>query len=178
MKWNLNYIQKYAKPSLDFSEEIIFEDSIINKLNGVYGLENITVIGKLKYISSISQCTVDFKVCGFMKMKCAISNEDINYKFEDSDTIVFSFEKTDDDSEIIFAKGNIIDLDPYIWQLIVVNVPLKVVKEGAKLSKSKGKNWQIGDFEEKNEPYSLPGSNAITSSIEADVETFLRVTVS
>ena len=142
MKWNLNYIQKYAKPSLDFSEEIIFEDSIINKLNGVYGLENITVIGKLKYISSISQCTVDFKVCGFMKMKCAISNEDINYKFEDSDTIVFSFEKTDDDSEIIFAKGNI--------------VPLKVVKEGAKLSKSKGKNWQIGDFEEKNEPEEKP----------------------
>ena len=40
--------------------------------------------------------------------------------------------------------------------MIVINVPLKVVKEGAVLEKKVGKNWQIGDFEEKNEPKEKP----------------------
>lgn len=128
MKWNLSYIQKYAKPSFKFSEKISFEEKIITKITGLYGLENIEVTGTLKYLDSINHCVVDFEVKGIMKVKCAISNEDIDYSFSDIDNVTFSFDSTDDD-EIIQAKGNTIDLSPLVWQLIVVNVPLKVVKD-------------------------------------------------
>jgi uncharacterized protein len=150
MKWNLNYIQKNAKPSFNFEENIIFDDNLIKKINGLYGLENLSVIGKLKYIESIEHCVIDFEIKGTMKLKCALSNEDINYYFSDTDSLTFSFENSDDE-EIIFAKGNVVDITPYIWQLIVVNVPLKVVKEGYNIENKIGKNWKISTEEEKKE---------------------------
>ena len=107
-------------------------------------------------MKSISQCFVDLKVTGKMVMKCAISNENVDYVFEDTDSLSFSFDKLDDDSDIIFAKGNVVDILPCVWQLIVVNVPLKVVKDGAKLANIKGKNWKIGNLDEKNESDERP----------------------
>ena len=156
MKWDLNYIRKNAKPSFTFNEDIVLDKEMLKKLNGVYDLTNININGTLKYMDSISQCLVELTVKGIMKMKCSISNDDVDYQFEDTDSISFSFEKGDDDSEIYLAKGNVVDLSPFIWQLIVVNVPLKVIKDGAKLTNIKGKNWKIGDFEEKNEQDERP----------------------
>lgn len=154
MKWNFNYIQKNAKPCFTFEEEINFDEDLINKLNGVYGLKNLIVNGKLKYIEAIGQCIIDYEVSGIMNMKCAITNEPLEYKFNDCDTLSFKFIDSDDD-EIILAKGNVIDLIPYVWQLIVVNVPLKVVKEGAKLKNISGKNWKVGINNDEN-----PNENA------------------
>ena len=150
MKWNLAYIQKNAKPSFNFEEEISFEEALVKKLNGVYALSKVKVSGKLKYIDSIEQCMIEYQVSGVMKMKCAITNEDVDYKFNDQDTVSFTFDSKEEDDEILYAKGNVIDLIPCVWQLLVVNVPLKVVKAGAKLEKKAGKNWKIGEFEEEN----------------------------
>ena len=151
MKWNLNYIQKNAKPSFNFNEHISFDEELIKKINGLYGLENIEVNGKLKYLESISHCVIDFEVKGTMKLKCALSNEDINYEFKDEDSVTFSFFNDNNDDDIIYAKGNMVDLTHSVWQLIVINVPLKVVKEGSKITNQSGKNWKIGEEEEKKE---------------------------
>lgn len=156
MKWNLAYIQKNAKPNILFEEKISFDSFLINKLSGVKKIENVLVSGKLKYIDSISQCIIDFEVTGVMKMQCAISNEDVDFEFSDQDSISFTFNYKEESDELIYAKGNIIDLIPYIWQLIVVNVPLRVVKEGAKLKNLSGKNWKIGENREKKEEVEKP----------------------
>ena len=148
MKWNLNYIQKNAKPSFNFEENIEFENDLIKKINGLYGLNNLKVSGKLKYIETIGICIIEYKVEGIMQMKCALTNEDLNYYFADEDSISFKF-YDDGDDDFVYAKGNTIDLIPYIWHLIVVNVPLRVVKEGAKLNNLTGKNWKIGENDEK-----------------------------
>ena len=149
MKWNLNYIQKNAKPSFNFEEKIEYDKALIEKLNRVDDIFDIIVKGNLKYIESISQCIIKFNVSGIMKVKCAITNEQIDYIFSDEDEVCYTFDSNEDDDEIIVAKGNIIDLAPIVWQLIVVNIPLKVVKEGAKLENIEGKNWKIGEFETK-----------------------------
>ena len=151
MKWNLNYIQKNAKPSFTFNENIEFEQKLVDKITGLDHLKSVNVKGTLKYLDSIAQCIIDYEVSGIMEMRCAITNEKVDYKFKDEDTVSFKF-INDDDDEVIFAKGNTVDLTPSVWQLIVVNVPLKVVKEGAKLENKSGKNWQIGQNIEKNEP--------------------------
>ena len=129
---------------------------MIEKLNRVDDILDIKVKGNLKYIDSISQCLVKYTVSGIMKVKCAITNEEIDYKFSDEEEVSFTFDSNEEDDEIIFAKGNIVDLAPIVWQLIVVNIPLKVVKEGAKLENREGKNWKIGDFETKKEEKDKP----------------------
>ena len=151
MKWNLNYIQKYAKPSFNFNEKIEFDKELTSKITGLFGLENVEVNGTLRYLSSTDHCFIEFEVKGIMKLKCALSNEDVDYQFNDKDNITFSFSATDDD-EIIFAKGNTIDLTPFVWQLIVVNVPLRVVKNNINLEKNININNEINKNEEKIDP--------------------------
>ena len=43
MKWNLNYIQKNAKPSFNFEEKVTYDRALITKLNRVDDLKEITV---------------------------------------------------------------------------------------------------------------------------------------
>ena len=152
MKWNLNYIQKNAKPSFNFEEKVTYDRALIDKLNRVDDILEVTVKGNLKYIESIGQCIIKYNVSGIMKVKCAITNEEVDYKFSDEEEVSFTFDSHEEDDEIIYAKGNTVDLAPIVWQLIVVNIPLKVVKEGAKLENKEGKNWKIGDFNKENEP--------------------------
>ena len=56
MKWNLNYIQKNARPSFNFEETLVYDEKLVHKLNGVDGIKDIKVKGKLKYseINAIS----------------------------------------------------------------------------------------------------------------------------
>ena len=152
MKWNLNYIQKYAKPSFKFNEKIKFEKNLITKITGLYNLENIEVEGVLRFLESTEHCFIEFNVKGIMKMKCALTNEDLDYEFNDSDSVTFSFSTSDSDYEIILAKGNTIDLTPFVWQLIVVNVPLKVVKKDIKLENNINLNTKNDIKEDKIDP--------------------------
>ena len=99
-----------------------------NKHNRVDDILDIKVKGNLKYIDSISQCLIKYTVSGVMKVKCAITNEELDYKFSDEEEVSFTFDSNEEDDEIIYAKGNVVDLAPIVWQLIVVNIPLKVVK--------------------------------------------------
>ena len=69
MKWNLNYIQKNAKPSFNFEENIEYDKALIEKLNRVDDILDIKVKGNLKYIDSISQCLIKYTVSGVMKVK-------------------------------------------------------------------------------------------------------------
>ena len=51
----------------------------------------------------------------------------------------FAFTKCDDD--VHEAKGDVIELLPVIFQLILMEVPLKIVKEGAVYPKGNG--WEV-----------------------------------
>mgnify|MGYP003271358823 FL=1 len=54
---------------------------------------------------------------------------------------MFSFEKTDDE-DVHEVKGDVVELLPVIFQLIVMEVPLKIVKEGL-TQYPKGDGWEV-----------------------------------
>ena len=75
-------------------------------------------------------------------LPCALTLEEVDYPFEIESTEVFSFDKPSLDEDVHEVKKNIVDITPIIFQNIMAEVPLRVVKEGAKV-KTEGEGWRI-----------------------------------
>ena len=63
---------------------------------------------------------------------CSYTLEDVPLHLHFKDSLELSNEINDDD-DIIYVEKPIFDIDEYILQLIIGEVPLKLVKKGAKL---------------------------------------------
>lgn len=84
---------------------------------------------------------VDVKIKTKVIAACAYTLEDVELKYNIKDVLYFS--DNEEDSESCFYEPNpIIDLDPYILGIIFSEVPVKVVKKGAKLPDS-GKGYRV-----------------------------------
>ena len=68
---------------------------------------------------------------------------------------MFSFDKTNDE-DVHEVKGDVVELLPVIFQLILMEVPLKVVKKGLK-QYPKGDGWEVV----KEEDYELSKKDEI-----------------
>lgn len=78
---------------------------------------------------------------------CSYSLEDVPLTLKFKSTLSFTYE--DEDEEIIHIDNPIFDLDPYILDLIIAEVPIKIVKKGAKLPQS-GNGYRVLTEDEYN----------------------------
>lgn len=76
---------------------------------------------------------------------CSYTLEDVELKLKIKDELDFSDDESEEDT--YFAKDNIIDLDEYILGIVLANVPMKIVKKGAKLPDN-GKDYRVLNEEE------------------------------
>lgn len=139
LKWSKLELMSAPDQTISFYDEITFEPSAFSKLNQIRGLRKVTVSGELHYDEEVDRAYAQLHVSGVMILACAITNEDVDYDFQTSATEVFAFTKCDDD--VHEAKGDVIELLPVIFQLILMEAPLKVVKPGA--TYPKGNGWEV-----------------------------------
>ena len=65
-------------------------------------------------------------------------------------SVTFAFYKPQDDEDVIEVKRDTVDLTPVIFQEIMLDVPMRVVKDGATL-KTEGNGWKVLNEEEEHE---------------------------
>ena len=86
-------------------------------------------------------------------MACSISNEDVLVGFEGNTSETYSFSDTEVE-DIRVVKNEVIDLSESVFQTILFEVPLRVVKEG--LSEyPKGDGWEVlkeSDYQNQEKP--------------------------
>lgn len=139
LKWSKLELLSAPEQTISFHEEIAFEPSAFSKMNQIRGLRNVTVSGTIQYDEHTDRAYARLQISGVMILACSISNEDVEHEFQTSATEVFAFTKCDDDAHE--AKGDVIELMPVIFPLILMEVPLKIVKEG--VSYPKGSGWEV-----------------------------------
>ena len=82
-------------------------------------------------------------------LQCSYTLEDVDYDVDTEEILEFSEDPLDE--EILEITGNTINIDDYVLGIIIGNLPLKVVKKGAKLPDIKGvKVWSEDEFEENH----------------------------
>lgn len=150
LKWNLQWIVKQKNGCFDFDETLSFPSEMFHNLSQINGLKDVHVVGQGRLDTKNHQLYVDFQIDGEMILPCAISLEDVNYPFHIESSVIFAFYKPSEDEEVIEVKKNIVDLTPVIFQEIMMEVPMRVVKEGASL-KTHGQGWKVLSEEDERE---------------------------
>ncbi len=134
MKIDLFKLNNYNK--LDVKESIVFPEEYY-KNTDIRGIKDLEVEGEftINYADELT-CSLDVK--GIFILGCAITLEDVLYPFSTKiEEIMGKFDN-------FYNKNkNSLDILPFIWENIVSEVPIKVVKEGIKEIKTSGDGWEL-----------------------------------
>lgn len=141
MKWRKTDLLQAKDNTISFDETISFDPESLKKTSQIRQLLDVTVSGTLHYEHHDDLVYVDLDIAGDMVVPCSITLEDVTIPFETTSTEIFSFHDEDDEN-VHATKRDEIELLPVIFQLIFMEVPLKVVKEDLR-EYPKGEGWEV-----------------------------------
>ena len=142
MKWTKAELLQAKNCTICFDEQIEFDENAISKISHLRKLRDVTVSGDIHYDESSKLALANLEIDGIMSVPCSITLEDVEYPFSTTSEEVYTFDKGNDNPDVHETKGDIVELYPVIFQLIVAEVPLKVIKEGI-TSYPKGNGWEV-----------------------------------
>ncbi len=131
----LNY-----KDKIEIDESFSYEEEYL-KLSNIIKLDDVKLVGYI-YQNNIDEYICKLHVKGVMILPDSITLEPLEKPFEmNLDEVV---------NDIVENKQNTLDLKEYLWENIVLEVPIRFTKSDAK--NLKGDNWQIIDKESYIDP--------------------------
>ncbi len=121
-----------------------------DKLTGtdLIKLDDVKIEGEL-YKNSLGNIELSVDVMGIMVLPCAITLKPVDYPFNINieGELLELFEEFDE-KQINFK--NTIDIFPIIWENILLEIPMRVVSDGAYSDvKKSGDGWSFQTSEEK-----------------------------
>lgn len=141
MKWSKSQLARLDIPNFTFHESIVLDSNFIESIPNLLDIKDLVLQGKGHYLDELDTLRIEFTLKGIMVVPCARSLEPVDYHFESVNDAEYSFSESQNE-ECIIVKGNVIDMDELIKEIISLEVPIRVVKEGAELKKS-GKGWEV-----------------------------------
>ena len=137
MKLNLNLLP------IKIDDTFIIPENFY-KNTSIKGLDEVKVNGTIKY-NAADEIQINLDVNGNMKLIDAVTNELIKYPF--SFQIDEILEENDENLTKYFEKSqNILDIIEFLWENIVLEVPIRVT--GSAGVNMKGNGWELNS---KNE---------------------------
>ena len=146
MNIDLTRLLKSYTDELTFRDVITFDKNYLD-LTEIRELKPVNVIGSIKKTME-GLCSLEIKADGVMILPCSITLEDVEHPFNIEIYEVLN-DNEQNDEEYIKINEYSIDILPIIWQNIVMEIPLKVVKPGLDRKKISGDGWEL-IIEEEN----------------------------
>lgn len=151
MKFTLNQIYENASLSpFQFEETLDVSDIPSMIESDIRKISTVTVNGI---------CTIDkdeiifnYSIKGEMILPCARTLVDVPYQLDINSTEVFTTDLTlpsDNAEEIHPVIGEVVDLEPYIKEEIILNIPFRVFSDEEIIEEGKG--WTYFTEDEKEE---------------------------
>ena len=135
MKIDVFKLNNFNSVSIDENISIP-EEYDLNKA-GIRKIENLHVSGTIS-IDYEDEIVADLTVTGDFILPCAVSLEDVLYP------INVKIEENMGKFEDFYNKNkNTLDILPFIWENIVSEVPIRVVKDEYKDFKQSGNGWEV-----------------------------------
>ena len=123
----------YSIKRIDINEDINFNNIDYQKMN-ITKINDMHATGyaKVNYEDNIE---LELDVNGSLVMPCAITSEDV--------IVPINVHISEEILENTLNNDFFLDLLDILWENIVLEIPIRVVKEGAKLESQKGVGWEI-----------------------------------
>ncbi len=149
--FDISKLNSEVETELIIDEDITFDEETL-KNTDIKRLENIHAKGKITRIED-SVYNLTLNITGNMVLLCARSLEEVNYPLDIILENTISKDVEIGEKQFIFQ--NSLDIFGIVWENIVLEVPLRVVKEDADFI-TDGNGWSLKDENEKenNSPLS------------------------
>ena len=140
MKWAIHQFAKYRDNGMTLDEFVTLEN--VKKRNpDVRNISPVHVEGHCTF--GAAQMTCHLKLTGTLILPCARTWEDVEFPFEIESDEIFSWSETASANALAYdnfhvVEGDVIDVDPVLEELILLEIPLQVYKEGADQFKHEG----------------------------------------
>lgn len=125
----------YGIGKLDINEQVEIKEDIYSKMN-VKKMDKVNVQGEV-LVNYEDNIELNLNLSGAFIMPCEITGEDVNIPFN-----------THVEEEILENTLNdkfYLDLSDILWENIVLEIPFKVVKEGAEIECQQGEGWKLSE---------------------------------
>jgi len=132
MKWQISKLLKASTREIDVDEEVDFSDAA-KRNPDIRNLSLVHVAGTGTINPTTRTVTFQLNIKGEMTLSCALTLDDVIHPFEVDIQPVFIWDadKYDEDGEDWLVKGDHLELAPVVWQEVFLQIPLRVIKEGA-----------------------------------------------
>ena len=134
MKIDLFKLNNYSH--LEINEKLEFPEDMYNGMD-IRGIIDTTVTGDAT-INLEDELELNLLVKGVFILPCAITLDDVYYNFE-----VNIEENLGNFNNFYKIPQNTLDILPFIWENIVSEVPIRVVKEGVSNINTRGNGWEL-----------------------------------
>lgn len=135
-------VTKISEKGIDINQIVSFDESYL-KSTSISKLDNVSVVGRV-YYDITRQVILDVNVKGIMVLLDAIDLEPIDYPFD-----ININEVLDENNEEIEKNNvnnqNILDIMTILWQNIVLEVPIRIVKDENRNNAMQGDGWELID---------------------------------
>lgn len=111
------------------------EDFYINM--DIRKVKNVKVNGIIR-INNLDEIEVDLNCTGEFILPCAITLEDVSYNFSTKIE-----ENIGNFNDFYDNRQKALDILPLLWENIVSEVPIRVVKEGVSVTNTHGDGWEL-----------------------------------
>ena len=153
---DLSSLVTNLKEIIDVDQNVDTSSLDLSSTN-IRSLNNTYFKGKITRISD-DTFSISGVLSGTMVLPDDITLEDVNYNYEIQIDENFG-ENTENDENNIEIVQNTIDILPFLWQNIIVEIPLKVVSDKNKDKTIEGNGWRLISEDEVNTSKDSPFSD-------------------
>ena len=159
-----------ANKSIKLSSKTLVKDEDLKQVEGFIKLNRCVVDLDVSYIEGMDLAICKIKVKGEMEMRSTRSLIPVALKFNEEDTITYSFsanEEFEDDSIIIVDNGEI-DLHKEIVSLVITSIPIKIIGKNEP-ENFEGDTWEViseDEYEERKKK--TPSPFDVLNDLELD----------
>lgn len=121
---------------VEINDTVLFPENYYENMD-IRDIKDVKVNGVIR-INSLDEIEADLEVSGEFILPCAITLEDVSYMFKTNiDENLGNF------NDFYDKNQNRLDILAILWENIVSEVPIRVVKEGVSLTNTRGDGWEL-----------------------------------
>lgn len=140
-------LNKVYRTDINIDETIIYEKDDYNK-SSIENLNDVKVKGKIS-INSLNEMNINLNISGNMYLSDAVTLDLVEYPFN-----IEIDETMENDNEYFCIENNKMDLKEFVWKNIVLEIPIRVVKDESTNKTMEGNGWSLNKEEKQESAFS------------------------
>ena len=153
--------------SLELKEDITFDSEYFVLTRPLLKINSCKVLAKIHQYDDF--INVHLKVNANVILECSYSLQAFESNVSGEEELNFSTYESEEDEDFIIYKGNKIELDEYIFDLVSASVPLSPKAPGATLPKS-GKGYRVISEDSLVEEEANKGNSKFDKLLDLDLD--------